>query len=430
MKKTHNSIFSRVVRAVFFGVGGAAGSRVFMALATLLLSNVLGQETFGRFSTVNDTVHMFVNFAGVWVSASLTRYIAANRADKALQGIYIRTLSRMCMVMAAVLSGILLLFAPQISLLCAKTLELTGYFRLVAAAVFFASMSAVEQSIMVGFERFAVSSSVQLIRCILYCGLGWLFARLWGIYGAVSALVITHGAQYFISFVSNRLYIRKQGIPLRWQWDCVTRQAVTGFALPTFLAALFVLPVNWIGNSILIRSAGFAQVAVFSVARQWMSYITYIPSQLGQMRPIYTDLYARGEGKQLGKLMLRTISITAAAAAVLGSLVVVFSRSILGAYGDGYVQGQYTLIFMMVAAVLYTAQVQTGFLLQAADKMWLGMAVNALWSFCLLGSFACLRGFADLGYAISYAVSYGILLVLQGVISLRELKKLRGNHHV
>ncbi len=420
-----NSLLSRIFRAVFFGVGGAVGSRVFMVLAGILLSNILGQEPYGRFSSVNDTVNLFVTFSGVGVSATLTRYIAANRSNADLQGIFIRTLSGACMVMSVLFSAALALFAPQISQLCAGTRELSDYFRWVAVAVFFASMSSVEQSVMLGFERFAASSLVQLIRCFLYCVLCFVGSKLYGIYGAIAALVLSHGAQYFLSLAYNHLYFQKNRIRLRWQWDKATWHALVSFAFPAFVSGLFVLPVNWIGNAILTQTAGFAQMAVFSVARQWMSYITYIPSQLGQMRPIYTDLYAKGDYPQLKKLLLRSMVITTGAAIAVGGGVLLLSRFILGAYGEGYIQGTYTLAFMVLAAVLYTAQVQTGFLLQAAGKMWAGLFINGLWGVILLGCFACLTDLADLGYAISYSVAYVITLLLQlAVVSwvLRRMK--------
>ncbi len=426
-EKTPGSLLSRVGKAVFFGVGGAVGSRVFMAMASVLLANILGQESFGKFSSVNDTINLFVTFSGVGVSATLTRYIAANRQDKALQGIFVRTLSKACMAMSLLLSVAMAIFASQISRLTCGSEELAAYFRLVAVAVLFAAMAAVEQSVMLGFERFASSSAMQLIQCGLYCLLCFCLGRLWGIYGAVWALVISYGVQLAVSVVSNHIYLRKNEIPLSWSWNDATKQAMLGFALPTFAAGLFVLPVNWIGTAILNRTAGFEQKAVFTIALQWMTYITYVPSQLGQMRPIYTDLYAKGEHKRLSKLLWSTIFITTAAAAVIGIGVLLMSRPILSVYGDGFLQGKHTFACMILAAVLYTAQVQTGFLLQASGRMWIGLGINALWAACLLGTYLCLTELGSLGYAIGYCAAYAVMLTLQLGVALWELKRMEKN---
>lgn len=422
--KKENSLLKRVFSAIFFGVGGAAGSRVFMALANILLANILGQDAFGRFSSVNTTVNLFVTFSGMGISATITRYVAANRLDKGLQGMYIRTLSRLCLVMSLVLSAAMMVFARQISVLSTGGTELTVYFRVVAVAVFFASMSAIEQSVLIGFEQFAAGSAVQLIRCLLFCVLGYIFSKCWGIYGAVASLVVTHGIQYGISLAINHLYMKKHAIPLRWSWNAQTVQAMVTFALPAFASVLFVLPVNWIGNAILTRTAGFAQVALFAVAQQWMTYITYVPSQMGQMRPIYTDLYTQGEGAKLKRLLGRTLVLTTAAAAVIGAVVLLFSRPILGIYGEGYTDGQFTLAFMILAAVLYTAQVQTGFLMQATGKMWFSLGINCLWGVSLLVIYFLLRHLGALGYAIGYSGAYLITLLLQLVVMVCVLRNI------
>lgn len=423
-KTTERSLLMRCFYAIFYGVGGAVGSRVLMAVANILLSQILGQEIFGKFASVNTTVNLFVTFAGMGISATVTRYIAANPLDKRLQGMYIRTLSRICLVMSVIFSGMMGLFAGEISLISTGGTELTEYFRIVAVAIFFASMSSVEQSVLTGYEQFGAGSAVQMIRCGLFCLLGYLFSKRWGIYGAVYTLVITHAVQYGLCLLLSKRYIRRNGIPLRWAWNSQTKQALLTFALPAFAAGLFVLPVNWIGNAILAQTSGFAQVALFAITHQWMSYITYAPSQMGQMRPIYTDLYFRGEGKKLTWMIIRTMIVTAALATLIGTVVVLFSEPILGIYGKGYMDGQYALAFMILAAVFYTAQVQTSFLMQATGRMWSSLAINAVWAAALLGSFWLLRGYGARGYAIAYSTAYFITLLLQVIVTLGILKSI------
>lgn len=421
---TDKSLLHRVFSAVFFGVGGAVGSRVFMALANVLLSRVLGQDVYGQYSSLSTTVNLFVTFSGMGISATLTRYVAANPNDRKVLGEYIRTLSWLTMGMSLILTAAIAVFARQISILSTGGETLTVYFRGVALAVFLAAMSAVEHSIMLGFEQFAFGSLVQLIRCLVFCVLGYVLSVRYGLMGSVASLVISHAVQYVLMLVYNRVLIRKRQIPLKFSWNRRTRQAMFTFALPTFISGLFVLPVNWVGNAILTKTVGFAQVSVFSVASQWMTYITYIPSQMGQMRPIYTDLYTRGNRRQLRRLMVRTMLITSAMAVVIGAVVVLFSESILGIYGSGYKDGQYTLAFMVLAAVFYTAQVQVGFLMQAAGKMWIGFAANLIWAVTLLSTYVLLVDYEARGYAIAYATAYFVTLAVQLAVVFWILRRM------
>lgn len=423
METKGKSLLKRCISAIFYGVGGAVGSRVLILLANVLLSRMLGQEVYGQYSSISSTVNLFVTFSGVGISATLTRYVAAYREDNERLGIYIRTLSSICFGMSLLLSCVLFIFSKQISILSTGGAELAVYFRIVAITVFFASMSAVEHSILVGFELFRTSSVVQIIRCFLFCVLGYGMSKLWGIYGAVYALLISHGIQYVISIAVNQKNYRARAVKMVWQWNWELREVTFGYAIPAFVSGLFVMPVHWIGNSMLTRTAGFAQMALFSVANQWMQYITYIPAQMGQMRPIYTDLFVKGQKRTLRKLMLKISTVTTAAAAGIGVVVCFVSRWILAVYGDSYVSGQSVFILMVIAAVLYTAQVQTGFMLQAMNKMWISVGINGIWGISLIAVFAGLLSRGAMGYAAAYCAAYLISLVIQLALMYLYLRK-------
>lgn len=423
MKSKGKALFKRCISAIFYGVGGAAGSRILMFLANIILSRILGQEVFGQYSSISSTVNLFVTFSGVGISATLTRFVAAYKDDKDRIGIYIRTLSSISLAMSLLLSCVLCIFSKQISLLSTGGTALEDYFRIVAITVFFASMSAVEQSVMVGFEMFRVSSAVQLIRCLLFCVLGYVMPKAWGIYGAVYALLISHGIQYFISIIVNRKNYAARNIKLVWQWSRELKEVTFSYAIPAFISGLFVVPVHWVGNAMLTRTAGFAQMALFSVAEQWMQYITYIPAQMGQMRPIYTDLFVKGQKRTLRNLLVRITVITTAAAAGIGLVAAVGSKWILSFYGDSYMSGQADFILMVAAAVLYTAQVQTGFMLQAMNKMWIGVGINGLWGVVLIAAFALMLSWGSTGYAAAYCAAYSVSLVIQLALMYRYLRK-------
>ena len=418
---TQNNLIKRIFSAIFFGVGGAAGSRVLMLLANILLSHILGQTEFGKFSSISSTVNLFVTFSGVGISATLTRYVAANRDDRQAAGMYIRTLSSICAAMSVLLTIVLFVFSRQISLLSTGTESLTVYFRMVAISVLFASMSAVEQSILVGYELFAQSSVIQLFRCALFCGSGFLFSKLWGIYGAVFALLLSHVVQFIMYCIANCMNYRKRDVVLSWQWNKQTKEATFSYAIPAFLSGLFVMPVHWIGNAMLTRSAGFNEMAIFTIANQWMTYITYVPAQMGQMRPIYTDLFVKKEFRTLKKTVFRVTLITTLVALAASFAIALLSTPILNVYGPGYLSGRFAFILMLLAAVLYTAQVQTGFIIQATKKMWLGALSNGIWGCLLIASYALLLSYGATGYAMAYCIAYFVTFFIQLAIIKKEL---------
>lgn len=413
----------RILHALVYGIGGAAGSRVLMALANVVLSRILGQEVYGKFSSLNSTVNLFVLFSGMGLSATLTRYAAMYRQKSDRLGIYIGTLRRICELMSLAFAIVMLFAAKQISFISTGGYELTEYFKVVAVVVYFASVSAVEQSIMIGLEKFRQSSMVQLVRCTVFLIMGYVLSLQWGIWGSVYALLISHLFQYVMSHVINAREYRSRKVKLRFVWGSETREAIIIFAIPAFLSSMFVMPVNWVCNAIVTSRYGFSELAIFNVASQWMTYITYIPSQMGQMRPIYTDLYQKEDICGLQKLVKKVTFTTTALAAVVAVVVGLFSNLILSAYGDGYVENKLPFYCMLATAVFFTAQVQTGFTIQAIGKMWIATIINAIWGFLLIATLLiniqCLPG--ALSYSVGYLLSYMITCVMQLLIAKKLL---------
>lgn len=411
--KKNSGLLKRCVSAIFIGAGGAVGSRVLMFVANIILSRILGQEYFGQYSSVANTVNLFVVFSGMGIASTLTRYIATAKDDNRLLGVYIGTLSKICVVFSAVLSIVLFVFAKQISELSTGTVELARYFRIVSVTIFFTSMASVEQSIMVGFEKFKASTIVQLIRCTLFCILGYILPQQYGLTGAVYALLVSHGVQYFISVTINRrIYVMKK-IERCWQWDDSIKRITISYALPAFISGLCVMPVNWIGNAILTRKMGFAELAVFTIASQWMQYLTYIPAQMGNMRPIYSDLFARKQKLSLRSLLVKISVSTTAVVACVALCVCMVSKYILLTYGPEYAAGIPTFVIMILTAILYTSQVQTGFILQAMGRMWLAVGINGLWGLILLSVLLLTVSMGSVGYAWAYFIAYLCTSVFQ-----------------
>ena len=100
-------------------------------------------------------------------------------------------------------------------------------------------------------------------------------------------------------------------------------------------------------------------------------------------------------------------------AAVVGVGIAAFSKQILGVYGEGYQSGRMTFILMIISAILYTAQVQTGFIMQSMKKMWLSALSNGVWGGVLIISYAILISLGSFGYAAAYCISYLVALFLQ-----------------
>lgn len=421
------SLFQRVIRVIIYGIGGSVGSRALMVLSGVIISRILGKEYYGQFSMVNSTVTLFITFSGVGISSTLTRYVALYKDNTVKLGNVVGTLSRVVIIFSVLISGIMLLFARELSILVCGTVILKNYFMITSITIFFSAIAAVQQSIILGMEKYKVSAKIELIRCSIYLVLASILSVFASIYGAIFSLLISHIIQFLLMYFENKKEYRRLDMVLNYKFTEEIKEIIWKFTVPAFIASLFVIPVNWINNAILTRQVGFGELAIFSVSVQWMTIITYIPSQLGQVRPIYTDLFAKGNFKDL-KILFRNITLSSIG--IVFPIVVfmmIFGRNVLSFYGDGYGNGYNTFVIMMVTALLITIQSQVGSLLQALGKMWTGFWLNLIWSILVVGIFYYFRELGSLGYSISYCIAYGVHMILSYIVIFNLWK--RGNNN-
>lgn len=406
------SLKRRVINALVYSIGGTAGVKALQLLCGILISRILGKEAYGQYSMINSTVSLFVIFAGAGVEATLTRYVAAKKDKKETVGKIIGTLSVCITIFAVIISVIVFLSSSQISVFACGGDILAPFFKITALTIFFTVVAAAFRSTLIGFEEFRRVAKVEIVLMLIYFPIALLLTKNWGIYGSIISLLFLHLMRAGVFLRQCTKECHENGICSTIRLDREIKNIIFTFTIPAFAASLFVVPVDWILNSMLIKSFGFAELAVYSVAKQWKTMITYIPSQMNQLRPIYADLYSKGEHKKLNGLLKK---------ATLGSVLIVlpfvilcsiFGKNILSLYGDEYVSGYLPFLIIIVTMVPYSMQMQIGSYLQAAGEMWQGLGLNIVWAIVSIISARLLIGMGLIGFAISYSLSYSLHCIL------------------
>lgn len=407
-KRINNSLMDRTVRALSFGVVGAVISRVFILLSGIIVSRILGEKDYGKYSLVHTTVLTFVTFSGLGIGATLTRYIVVFKTELEHLGKIIKTLSVFCYLMSFGVSLFAIIFSGKLSYLISQNDELTIYFKAAAVAIFLSSLASVQQSILIGFERYKENAYAQFFRCFLYLILSPILSIIFSVSGAIIALIVSDLFLTIILYYMNIKYYKKENITLRIGLDDEIKRILFNFTLPTFIGSMLYTPTLWIANALLTKYAGYAEMAIYSVASQWLTILTYIPAQFGNMKPIYTELYCKRKYNQLWKTFTKISVISSGVVIPFVFLGIILGEKILSLYGAGYSEGVWTFYLMLIAAVIINLQAQVGSLLQAVGKMWIGFGINLVWSIIFLGVFYILRVYGSVGYAIAYVISYAV----------------------
>lgn len=87
-----NDTDKRVLKAFIYSFVGAIISKGLIVLTGIVLSRILGEDEYGKYSLINSTIQTFVTFASMGISATMVRYVAIYRnKEKSICGKYIGT---------------------------------------------------------------------------------------------------------------------------------------------------------------------------------------------------------------------------------------------------------------------------------------------------------------------------------------------------
>ena len=172
------------------------------------------------------------------------------------------------------------------------------------------------------------------------------------------------------------------------------------------------MPLLWGTNFIFTQKNGYEEFAAFSVCLQWFTILNYLPQQLGQVRPIYTQLYAEGDMKKFKKSINKMIIFSTSFAVVVALVLMLGSKLILKMYGTFYESYIIPFIVMLISSIFYAIQSQYGSIFQAIGKTWMCLVLNIIWAIFFIVSFIIFSADGVLGYSLAYFISYLIYSII------------------
>ncbi len=429
MKKLISKIFNneiavRISKAILFGAGGAVISKGLLMLFNIIIARILTEQDYGAYSLINNTVQTFIVFAGAGIGVTLTRYVALYRdKNKEMAGVIIGTLLFINVIISLIVALIVFIFAGNIANILNSDIDITYLLRITAFTIFFTSVVSIMQGTLQGFEEYKKIAIIQIIANLINFFIGALTAKLFGITGAVCALLILQIIMLVIMLAVFTKILKKDGISLKYHFIKEIKEALLKVTIPSFLASIFVIPLMWFTNFYFSSKIGLEEFAAFSVCIQWFNIINYIPQQFGQLKPIYTQLYDKNDFKEM-KRYLHKIIMFSITFSVVCSIVFIFARNvILGSYGEYYKQFGTSFIVMIITTIVFAVQSQYGSVFQAIGKSWLCFLLNTIWAIAYISIFFFTYKKGAVGYAYTYLISYIIYSISSSIAFYYVIKK-------
>jgi O-antigen/teichoic acid export membrane protein len=400
----------QIASGVFWSLAGSLFSRLFMVIATIFVAQMLGKNTFGRYSVVLSTVNSFIVFANFGIALTATKYVAEFReSDKERIG-RILGLSYLFTVGSGIVMTILLCaVAPWICNHVMKVPELVSELRLGLLFLIVAAVNGSQNGVMVGFQGFRAAAMANFI-----AGLFMIPLRAGGAYlGGLNGSLIGFGLSLVVLLVVNRIFIlkmtRQYNIKISYKNAFQELPILWKFSIPAVLGGILVTPVFWLCYLMLTRSNGFEEVAVLDAARQFQLMILFIPGTIAQViLPLLVQTNSANQKSQYAKTIKYNMLLNVIIALVVALPLMILSPYVMGFYGEGFSEGAMTLCVLAVTAIVIAANNVVGQIIASQGKMWIGFIFNLTWACALLFGcyFAILLNTGAFGVAVAMMIAY------------------------
>lgn len=258
-----SDVEGRMFRALVFSFIGAVFSKILIMGINILLSRILGPEDYGKYTLVNSTIETFVTFSSMGLGASIVHYTAIFRKnEKEKCGQVMGSFILIITVMSLLVSLVVIICSKPISIWTTKTLGIENLFKIAAFIIFSVSIGSIMQNILLGLERYKQITILEIVYGVVAIISTCFIAIFYGVIGALIGLLLSRFI--YAILLASSAYKESKSENIRWNIniDYFVWNIFKNFTFPSFMSSLFVIPVSWFLNALLVKNAGFYDMAV------------------------------------------------------------------------------------------------------------------------------------------------------------------------
>lgn len=414
----------RLFKGVSWTLVGSVSGKLLQLISFIIVARIIGKEEYGQLGIIRSTIAMFLMFSTLGMGMTASRYIALYRNTEPQYAYKIYKFSyKVTLIFALIISLIVFSFSESISLHAFNNKLLEEPLIISTFVLFFMSITSIQSGALNGFENFKSIGINSTINGVIQLVLVVLAAYYFNVYGVILAL----GISYIVLFIQLQISLKKNIQPLKNEQSeskekISLRSIFINFSLPAVLSGLVTVPTLWWAKTLLIKSNGFGEMAIYDVAEQWYYVILFIPGSLSSIiLPLLTNTTMEGTKSEYKNLIKLNLAINIIITSILAIFVAILSSFIFKMYGPEF-NNPIPLIILLASAIICAVNNVLGQIIASKGKMWIGLIVNMIWGVWLV-LFSTIfidkmnLGAAGLAYAI--LVSYLLHSVTQAYVAIR-----------
>ena len=313
---------------------GSTVGRGLSLIAGILVARFLGKDIYGEYGIIKTTLIYIEIFSTFGLGYTATKYIADyKKTCPEKVSAVCKAALRITLFTSGLMALVVLVFAKQIAEIIDAP-HLYNTLRITAAGIVVNAINIAQIGVLSGFAEFKVIARNTTISGIVTFALTATLTYLWGLNGAVIALVLSYGTQCLINNISVRTLVNQYEKPKSSQKELY--QELVSFSFPIALQESLYSITSWVISFMLIKLAGYGELGLYSAAGQWAAIISFIPGILRNvtLSHLSSNMTNQTAHDTTMKAML-LVNILSTAVMFLG--IVLFQDLICSFYGKTFV---------------------------------------------------------------------------------------------
>jgi O-antigen/teichoic acid export membrane protein len=416
------SALQRAIRGVGWNVFGSIVAQGGTFLSSVLVARLIGKHQFGQFAMIQSTVTTLTGLAALGLGITATKYVSQYRTTNPERAGRILGLSSMVAVLAALcFCAGLVVFAPSLATDGALVPDL----RLSAIYVFFITLNGYQVGALVGLEAFKKIAGISLVSGPATVLLTWALAYRFGIRGAVLAQGVSAFILWLFYHIALTFEGRATNIAVRYRGVWKERSALIRFSVPAMLSGIIGSFAIWWCNIILVRTNGYAELAVFTAANNLRLMVVFLPALIARVTaPMLNSLLVSGNHVDYRRTFRGAIAVNGGIALLLALLLWGTNKQILHLFGKDFVGSTALVVLLLGSVVVEVVAVNLCQALFTSQSLWWQVAIITIWSALLAGaSTFTIPRYGAAGLACSYLVAWCVSGVLYGSFAWVQQKR-------
>ena len=425
------SFWARLGRGISLTASGQALASSITFVAMLFAARILGTARFGELGLVQSSLQMFGIFAGFGLGATATRFVARHGSENTAKAARVIGLTMgFGLITSLLLFVALQLATPWIATRLFLRPELVLPLRIGAFVLCLATIEGITSATLRGFEAFRSIAMVVVSKAVCALMIVPPLTYMGHVLGAVIALTACQALATIVSCLLLARVCKRRGVALHSTFSAIDELPILWqFSLPTMVASTLVVPIAWVGRTILVRQAdGFSELGMFQVANQWLALLMIIPTVVGSVL-----LPMIGADNTMSKLstaaLPRLLLITAIASLLISGACLVLSDPILAMYGPEFSQAKSVFAIVIMTTGFSAVNELIGQSLLGLNAPFIRLFTTILWAMVFLAAaYLLVPRYLAVGLALARLIAASSYTAIQLPICLRQSKIRRAEY--